>query len=185
MATTPNNAIEFESQNDAASLSSTLASPRHWLRWLSLGIGLIGLSIALYLTYAKVTESATACPANATFDCEFVQHSYYSQIAGLPIVYIGLAGYLAIVAVLLLEWRVPFFTKRGPLIVFAMTFFGFLYSAFLTSTEAFTLHKWCLWCMGSATAMTALFIVSSVRAWRQFSAVPDDLLLEEALSDEE
>jgi len=66
-----------------------------------------------------------------------------------------------------------------------MTFFGFLYSAFLTSTEAFTLHKWCLWCMGSATAMTALFIVSSVRAWRQFSAVPDDLLLEEALSDEE
>ncbi len=147
--------------------------PRAWLKWLSLLVATLGLFDATYLCYVKLTEGSAACPANTTFDCDFVQHSYYSQIAGLPIVYLGFVGYVSILAVLLLDGRIPFFTERGRLILFALTLFGFLYSLFLTSIEAFVLHKWCLWCMGSATAMTLLFVMSAVRAWRQFSAIDE------------
>lgn len=157
-----------------AVVSTTVAPRRNWLKWLSVAIGTIGLLDTIYLTYSKLADSATVCPANGTFNCELVQHSIYSQIAGIPIVYIGLAGYLGIMAVLLLDGRVSFFTQRGALIVFGMALFGFLYSLYLTSIEAFVLHAWCMWCLLSATAMTALFLLSAMRVWHQFTAVTFD-----------
>jgi uncharacterized membrane protein len=160
--------------NVVATGANTVAvSPRPWLKWISLALALGGAGITGYLTYSHLTETATACPANATFNCELVQHSIYSELAGIPIAYIGLAGYLAILVVLLLEGRIPFFTQRGSLLVFGFTLFGFLYSGFLTSTEAFVLHAWCLWCLSSAILMTVLFAISAGRAWRKMGMVDD------------
>jgi len=158
---------------------ATSEKPRPWLRLFSLALTLGGVGITGYLTYSHLTETLTACPANATFNCELVQHSIYSELAGIPIAYIGLAGYLAILAVLLLEGRISFFTQRGPLMVFGFTLFGFLYSGFLTSTEAFILHAWCLWCLSSAILMTVLFITSAVRAWLKIGAIPEDMIDDE------
>ncbi|MHB8626418.1 MAG: vitamin K epoxide reductase family protein [Aggregatilineales bacterium] len=156
---------------------------RPWLKWLSILLALAGTADAVYLTYSKLTDTLTACPANGTFNCELVQHSIYSEIAGIPIAYIGLAGYLAILAVLLLDGRFEFFTRRGALLTFGLTLLGFLYSGFLTSTEAFILHAWCLWCLGSAIVMTCLFVLSGIRAWRQIGIVPDDDLDAELMPD--
>ena len=158
---------------------ATSTKPRPWLRLFSLALTLVGVGITGYLTYSHLAETQTACPANATFNCELVQHSIYSELAGIPIAYIGLAGYLAILAVLLLEGRLPFLTQRGPLVIFGFTLFGFLYSGFLTSTEAFILHAWCLWCLSSAILMTVLFATSAVRAWRTIGTIPEDLYDEE------
>ena len=160
--------------DSATWIEAISAPPRPWLRWLSLLLTLIGVGITAYLTYSHLTETLTACPANGTFNCELVQHSIYSELAGIPIAYIGLTGYLLILIVLLLEGRLPFFRQNGPLIVFGLTLFGFLYSGFLTSTEAFILKAWCLWCLSSAILMTVLFAVSGVRAWRRIGAVPDE-----------
>ena len=54
--------------------------------------------------------------------------------------------------------------------LFVLTLGGFMFSGYLTSMEAFVLHSWCLWCVGSAITMTLLFIVSSARLWRSFNA---------------
>jgi len=159
--------------DSVVSPGAVTASPRPWLKWLSIAIAVVGTGITGYLTYSHLTETATACPANATFNCELVQHSIYSELAGIPIAYIGLAGYLSILAVLLLDGRILFFTERGALLVFGFTLFGFLYSGFLTSTEAFILHAWCLWCLSSAILMTVLFVISAARAWRKIGAVAD------------
>jgi len=58
-----------------------------------------------------------------------------------------------------------------------MTLFGFMFSAYLTAIEAFVIHAWCMWCLGSAITMTALFIVSGLRLWKAISApvLIDDL----------
>ncbi len=153
---------------------STPLQPRPWLKWISRALALIGTLDALYLTYSKVANVETACPANATFNCDLVQHSLYSQLGGIPIVYLGLGGYVAILVVLFLDGRVPFFTQRGPLLAFGLSLFGFLYSGYLTSIEAFVLHAWCMWCLGSAIIMTTLFVLSVVRTWRRIGMVDDD-----------
>lgn len=153
---------------------------RDWLKLISFVPLIIGLIDTIYLSYIKLAHVEAFCPKDGSFNCDLVQGSVYGQIAGIPLGYIGLAGYLAILAVLLLEGRVAFFTQRGPLIVFAMTLFGFLYSAYLTSIEAFVLRAWCMYCLLSAAMMTLLFIFAAVRAWRQFSVVPDDLEVDEA-----
>ena len=149
--------------------------PRPWLKWLSLLFALAGTADAAYLTYSHFSGIATVCPeVTSAFKCDLVQNSYYSTIGGFPIVLLGLGGYLAILAVLLLDGRVSFFTRHGALLAFGLTLIGFLYSGFLTATEAFTLHAWCVWCLGSAIIMTCLFVLSAARTWRQIGATGDE-----------
>ncbi len=154
-----------------ATLSAGQAS-RDWLRIVSITLTIIGLLITIYLVWAHVSNTETVCPQTATFNCDLVQNSVYSKIGPLPIVYLGLAGYIAILAALLLETRIPILVSRGKLIVFAMTLFGILFSGYLTAIEAFVLHSWCVWCVGSAITMTVLFVVSFARLWQSFNA-PD------------
>src|SRR5215467_10571079 len=98
---------------------------RPWLKWLSTLLALIGTADAVYLTYSHFSGIATVCPEfSSAFKCDLVQNSYYSTIAGFPIVLLGLGGYLAILAVLLLDGRIPFFTQRGPLLAFGFTLVG-------------------------------------------------------------
>ncbi|MHB8629671.1 MAG: vitamin K epoxide reductase family protein [Aggregatilineales bacterium] len=155
------------------------AKPRPWLKWMSILVALAGTADATYLTYSHFSGIATVCPeVTSAFKCDLVQNSYYSTIAGFPIVLLGLGGYLAVLAVLLLDGRAAFFTRHGALLAFGLTLLGFLYSGFLTATEAFTLHAWCIWCLGSAIIMTCLFVLSATRTWRQIGAVSyedDDL----------
>jgi uncharacterized membrane protein len=142
------------------------ARPRDTLKLLSLVLTLIGLAISGYIVIAELTNTQTACPQTSTFNCDLVQHSLYSKVGPIPVAYLGLGGYIFILLVLLLEGSVPFLAERGKLIVFAVTLFGVLFSGYLTAIEAFVLHAWCLWCVGSAITMTLLFVVSLVRLWR-------------------
>lgn len=156
--------------SEAAAMEGQATPKRDGLKSASIVLSIIGLLIAGYITIAHLTNTATVCPANATFDCDTVQSSIYSHIGPIPIQYLGVAGYTVILIVLLLESRIPFLTSKGKILVFGMTLFGFLYSAYLTSIEAFRLYKWCLWCLGSAITMTVLCVISFVRVWRSIRA---------------
>jgi uncharacterized membrane protein len=133
-----------------------------------------GVLNAAYLTITKLTNTQTACIEGGAWNCDGVQSSIYSSIAGIPVQYIGLAWFLAIFLVLMLEPRLPFFAARGKYLVFGMTLFGFLFSAYLTSIEAFVLEQWCVWCVVSAVIMTLLFIVAGVRLWQSMNALPEE-----------
>jgi uncharacterized membrane protein len=156
---------------------------RDWLKLFSILLALVGIGISGYLVYTKLSNTQILCSATGTVNCEAVQSTVYSQIAGIPIQFIGLGGYLAILAVLLLEGRSAFFTKHGLTLVFGMTLFGFLYSGYLTAIEAFVLKAWCLWCVGSAIAMTLLFFVSLARVWKRINRPIEELLAEEAAAE--
>ncbi|MBX3083927.1 MAG: vitamin K epoxide reductase family protein [Anaerolineae bacterium] len=155
--------------SSTTTLSPTRATGRGSLWLLAVILTCIGLLDAAYLTYTKVANVEVACPQGAVLNCDIVQSSIYSTIGPIPIQFLGLAAYVVILAVLLLETRVPLFEANGKLIVFGMTLFGFLYSAYLTGIEAFVLHTWCPYCVVSAVAMTLLFVVSIIRVWRSFS----------------
>jgi uncharacterized membrane protein len=156
----------------ADSTSTALASaptPHDWLRRISAALALIGVLISGYLVWSEVTNVATICPQTGGFNCDLVQNSIYSRVGPIPVAVLGLAGYLAILLGLMLETRVLLLVERGRLIMFGLTLIGFLFSLYLTAMEAFVLHAWCVWCVGSAITMTLLFIVSFVRLWREIS----------------
>ncbi len=158
----------------ADSTSTALAgvpATRDWLRWISVALALVGVLISGYLVWSEVTNVATICPQTGGFNCDLVQNSIYSKVGPIPVAVLGLAGYLAILVCLLLETRVPLPVERGRLIIFGLTLIGFLFSLYLTAMEAFVLHAWCVWCVGSAITMTLLFVLSFVRLWREISQV--------------
>jgi uncharacterized membrane protein len=157
----------------SASMAAEGAS-RDWLKLVSIALSVIGVLIAGYLVVSEATNTVTICPETGAFNCDLVQKSVYSRVGPIPVAVIGLAGYLAILGVLLLESRVELFGERGKLLVFGMTLIGLLFSGYLTAMEAFVLHAWCVWCVGSAITMALLFIVAFVRLWRSISAEPVD-----------
>jgi uncharacterized membrane protein len=139
--------------------------PTDRLWQLSLVLSLLGLAVAGYLSYTKLSNTSIACIA-AVSNCDVVNSSAYAYVAGIPVAYIGFVGYLGILATLLLQKTgVAIFRQHGRLLVLLMTLGGFLFSAYLTAIEAFVLYEWCQWCVVSAILMTILFAVSMQRAW--------------------
>lgn len=63
-------------------------------------MALIGLFDALYLSLERLTGGALVCPVGG--GCETVQSSAYAIMLGVPVAYIGVAGYAAILVAALL-----------------------------------------------------------------------------------
>jgi uncharacterized membrane protein len=125
------------------------------LRIAAIVLALIGLGVASYLTYVHYEGLHPVCGLGG--DCEKVQTSEYSKLAGVPVALLGLIGY----AVIFVSLFVP---GEEALIVGALTaLVGFGFSAYLTYRELFTIDAICPWCVASAIVMTLLAIVTTSR----------------------
>jgi uncharacterized membrane protein len=119
-------------------------------------LSLVGLAVALYLTYVETQAVAAVC--GPVGDCNAVQSSSYARLFGMPIGLIGVAGYLAILAVW--AWgRRSAATLPATLLVL-MTGFGVAFSIYLTYLELLVIRAVCMWCITSAVIMTLLLLVS-------------------------
>lgn len=128
-------------------------------------LSLLGIAIAGYLTYVKYAHLDPICLSSG--GCEVVQSSRYATFAGMPVPVLGLVGYVMI----LLSLLIPGDIGRGVTALLAVSGFGF--SAYLTWLELARIKAICQWCIGSATVMTAVAIVASIRLWRyQPYAIP-------------
>lgn len=125
--------------------------------WTVPVLSLIGLSVALYLSYVEVTRTEAVC--GPVGNCNIVQQSPYATLFGvLPVGVLGTIGYIAILILWLLKEAGPASWKR--LIQFglwAATLFGVLFSIYLTFLEPFVIGASCLWCLSSAVIMTILY----------------------------
>jgi uncharacterized membrane protein len=135
------------------------------LYWIEIGAVVIGLLDTIYLIIFDLTRSEAMCLGNG--GCLVVQNSRYSQVYGIPISFIGLAGYLAILAVLAFENRYQIFREYGKLLAFGMSLTGFLYSLYLTYLELYVIHAICPFCVVSAVAMTIVFAAACARLFRE------------------
>lgn len=124
----------------------------------------LGLAIAGYLTYVKYAHLKPICLTNG--GCEIVQSSRYATFAGMPVPVLGLFGYTTILISLFL----PGDLGRAGSALLSMIGFGF--SAYLTWLELVRIKAICQWCVGSATVMTLLAIVTMVRLWRYQPPLP-------------
>ena len=119
-------------------------------------LAVIGLGVAIYLTYVHYSGTKPACTAGEA--CLKVQTSQWSKLAGVPVALIGLIGYIGIVASLLAPDR-----EESRLVTLGLTLIGFLFSGYLTYRELFSIHAICEWCASSAVILTILLICAAIR----------------------
>jgi uncharacterized membrane protein len=119
-------------------------------------VALLGVAIAGYLVYVHYAGIKPLCAAGSG-GCEKVQTSDYAKLAGIPVAVLGLAGYLAILASLLVRG------DAGRLAGAAIALSGFGFSVYLTYREIFTIKAICQWCVGSAVLMTVLAVLTVAR----------------------
>ncbi len=135
-------------------------------------LSIAGVGVAGYLTWAKLTNTVVMClGATATGEsgCHTVEMSPYSQWVippgsptglRIPTAAFGVAMYVALIVLILiamtqLRWRV-----LAEQTIFAMSFAGVLYSAYLTYLELFVINAICQWCVSSAVIVTLIFVLS-------------------------
>jgi uncharacterized membrane protein len=121
----------------------------------------LGLLDSLYLAYTKLTHTAIVCADVG--DCETVNNSRYSEIAGIPIALLGVGAYLFILVISAVENR---FERDSVLpigIQFGVALTGTIYSGYLTYLEVFVLHAICPYCVISAILISGVLILSILR----------------------
>lgn len=143
---------------------------RDYLYILSLVLVVLGIIISGYISYTKITNTSVVCLEDGSINCDVVQNSAYSRLAGIDIAYLGLLSYLVLGALLLLEKRVPFLREYGRTLMFGITLFAFLYALWLIYVQAALLAAFCTWCLAHEVNITLLFAVSTMRLWRELRA---------------
>ncbi len=127
-------------------------------------LAVIGLAIAVYLSYVEVSETRAVC--GPVGNCNAVQNSPYAKLFGiLPIAVMGMVGYIAIIV----AW---FFRRFGPasvkrlarLALWGMGIFSVLFSSYLTFLEPFVIGAICAYCLASAVIVTIILWVSILPA---------------------
>lgn len=135
------------------------------LSQLAIALTIIGLLVSIYMTIYKITSNENMCIGSK--DCSVVNASRYSEVNGIPVAVIGMAGYAALLAVQWLERKPGFFQQNGTMIFFGLSVTGFLFTVYLIFLEVALIKAYCPFCITSQAAMTLIFIISVVRLVKQ------------------
>ena len=131
----------------------------------AIGLTVIGLLVSIYMTIFKITSNESMCIGSK--DCSVVNASRYSEVNGIPVAVLGVIGYAAILAVLVLGQRPSFIQQNGSMLFFGLSLTGFLFTLYLIFVEVALIKAYCPFCIASQTAMTLIFILSVIRLVRQ------------------
>ena len=139
------------------------------LSQLAIILAFIGLLVSVYMTVYKITSNDSMCIGSG--DCKTVNASRYSEVnlAGFktPVAVLGVAGYAAILGILLFEPKNDFLEQNGSLVFFGLSLMGFLFTLYLIYVEIALIKALCPFCLASQTVMTIIFILSVIRVVRQ------------------
>ena len=139
------------------------------LSQLAIILAFIGLLVSVYMTIYKITSNDSMCIGSG--DCKTVNASRYSEVnlAGFktPVAVLGVAGYAAILGILLFEPKNDFLEQNGSLVFFGLSLMGFLFTLYLIYVEIALIKALCPFCLASQTVMTIIFILSVIRVVRQ------------------
>lgn len=124
-----------------------------------LAVALIGFADASYLTIEHYENAIPPCSIGA---CESVLTSAYSTVAGIPVSLVGAIYYLLVMlgAFAYLEGKSRGSGEKPFRYGLMLTLAGFAASLWFFILQAFVLHAFCLYCLGSAATSTVLFILT-------------------------
>jgi uncharacterized membrane protein len=129
-------------------------------RRLSLAIAVLAIlgiavsSVSLDHHYRK--SKTSYCDFGESFNCDIVNRSEYSTIAGVPVALIGIVGYAALLAF------ATFYRAKAetPAILILASLGGLGLALYLTYVEKFILSVWCILCLSSLAVIFTITILS-------------------------
>jgi len=119
----------------------------------------LGLVDTLYLGLKR--GKPVVC--SITSGCEEVLNSSYSTLAGVPISWFGFIFYLTVFSCAVFA---AFGEDRLLRLVFWPILAAFFVSLGLAGIQAFILHAYCQYCLGSAILVT-LILLAAPKPWQQ------------------
>jgi uncharacterized membrane protein len=125
--------------------------------------GVVISAVSLQRHYAK--SSSDFCDFSQQFNCDIVNRSEYSELEGIPVAAIGVAGY-AVLLIMSTFWRSRPETPTRLLLAASV---GLIFALYLTYVEARDLKTWCILCIGSEVLIFLITLLSAtlkVRASR-------------------
>ena len=117
-------------------------------------LSIVGAGIAAYLTVAHLTHTQVAC---VTGGCETVQSSKYSELFGIPVAAIGLAGYVLLAASA--GFRSDLARTAGAAAALA----GFVFAVYLIYVQIGVIGAVCQWCITSDVLLALLVAATFLR----------------------
>ena len=124
------------------------------LRIGAVALALVGIAVSGYLLWVHEAGASIVC---ATGGCETVQHSRYAEIIGVPVAFLGLAGYVVLVATALLGAVRALFAHT----VVAVT--AAVFSLYLVYVQVDLIGAICKWCLVSDAIVSVLAILALLR----------------------
>ena len=126
-------------------------------------LSLTGAAVSSVSLYHHYGTSATAyCDIGENFNCDIVNRSTFSTVAGVPVALIGIAGYLVVLTLATLYRNHA--ASAAMLAIGSLAGLGF--ALYLTYIEGFVLAVWCILCLSSLALISSIAVLSSV-LWAQ------------------
>jgi len=123
-------------------------------------LSIAGIGVAGYLTYVHWLDKSVVCVV--TSGCNEVAESEYARLFGIPVAFVGLLGYVALLVTAVFWLLSGRRWDNWPLMAaWGMTLGGVAFSAYLTYVELFVIDAVCIWCVISAVIMVGMFIVTT------------------------
>jgi len=126
------------------------------LRGAATFLATFGIGVAAYIAIAESGGGSPVCVAGGE-GCQTVVESSYSELLGVDVAVLGVAGYVLLLLTALLRG------DGARMAGFALALAGFGFSVYLTYLEFFVIEAICQWCVASAVLMTLLFATNATR----------------------
>jgi uncharacterized membrane protein len=122
--------------------------------------GILVSSLSLYHHYAK--SKTSYCDFGESFNCDIVNRSQYSAIAGIPVAGVGIFGYAAVLLLATFYRN----NRDTPGMLTLGGFSGVAFALYLTYVEAFLLHAYCILCLSSLLIVVSISVLSTIWFFR-------------------
>ena len=116
-----------------------------------LGIAVSGVSLDHHFRTTKTGY----CDFGQSFNCDLVNRSEYSTVAGVPVALIGILGYATLLAFATLYRS----KAETPAILTIGSVVGLGFALRLTYIEKYVLFTWCVLCLSSLAIISAITVL--------------------------
>jgi uncharacterized membrane protein len=131
-------------------------------------LALLGLMDASYLSLERLTGGDLICPTGG--GCAIVQTSPYAILFGIPVAYLGVLAYIALLGLALLSIHSEQVGELSlPALLLAAATVGASFSLYLVYLQIGVIGAICFWCMASAVIEIGIFVAALIN-WRDYRA---------------
>jgi uncharacterized membrane protein len=135
-----------------------------WFQLTTWVLSLAGLGVSIYLTMAHFTDKPLAgCAESGAINCTKVTTSPQSYVFGIPVAVLGLAFFVAAVA-LMSPWAWRLARREVALIRLASLVVGVGFVIYLLYAELFIVGAICLYCTSVHVITFLLFVLTAFAA---------------------